>query len=300
MPFDQAALLAPVTEAEPCGPPLNEAPAYDTFKAFANAPERPNWAKYTDQALKLAQGSRDLRAWVWLTRASICTEGVIGLAAGLRLIADGLEQYWDVLPPQHANENDPAERFMMRLSALTQLGATHFTCNMDDLRRFGRSFTDLQADLAEMVAHVQPDQATISAAGTARNAAHRICDIFARGFGPDRDPLVNFDTINTKLDAVEAKCASSKINSVPAGGMPVVAPSPGGQFGVVNSRQDVMRALDLVLDFYRDNEPSSPVPLLVARAKRLVPLSFVDAIKDLAPSGLKDLQIIAGTVEERK
>jgi type VI secretion system protein ImpA len=56
----------------------------------------------------------------------------------------------------------------------------------------------------------------------------------------------------------------------------------------------VLRALDQVLEYYRAHEPSSPVPLLVKRAKRLVSMSFLDAIKDLAPTGLKELQAVAG------
>jgi type VI secretion system protein ImpA len=296
MPFDRVALLAPLSKTEPCGPALTEHPLYDDFRNFANSSERPNWAKYAERALRLAQESRDLRAWVWLTRTSICLEGIVGLSAGLRLIADGLDRYWDILPPQHANENDPAERFMMRLSTLTQLGATHFSCNLNDLQRFGRNFTDLQADLGEMIANSGTDEATRLATGEARDAANRICDVFARGFGAGRDPLVNFETLVVKLAAIESRFGTAAPEP-----FPVARPDvPVVRSVSVNSRGDVVRALDLVLDYYRENEPSSPVPLLVARAKRLVPLSFIDAIKDLAPGGLKDLQLVAGNTEERK
>jgi hypothetical protein len=213
------------------------------------------------------------------------------------LIADGLHQYWDILPPQHANENDPAERFMMRLSALTQLGATHFSCNLNDLRRFGRNYTDLQADLNEMVANSTPNAATRLATTEVREAANRICGAFARGFGPGLDPLLDFETLGDKLAAIEARFDTAAMEPAPVAALPG---APAARSGSVRSRGDVVRALDLVLDYYRDNEPSSPVPLLVARAKRLVPLSFIDAIKDLAPGGLKDLQLVAGNMEEHK
>jgi type VI secretion system protein ImpA len=298
MPFDHAVLLAPINEAEPCGPALSDHPLYEDFRTLANAPVRPDWAKHADQALKLARESRDLRAWVWLTRASICVEGIVGLAAGLQLIADGLEQYWDILPPQHANENDPAERFMMRLSTLTQLGATHFSCSLDDLRRFGRNFTDLQTDLNEMMVKAKPDRATRTATQAALDATNRISNTFARGFGPGRDPLVNFESIVVKLAAIESRLDMVETETAPV--VRTAEPDQTARLASVSSRTDVVRALDLVLDYYRDNEPSSPVPLLVARAKRLVSSSFIDAIKDLAPGGLKDLQIVAGNTEERK
>ena len=297
MLFDRAALLAPISESAPCGPALNEHAWYDDFRNFSSSSERMVWSKHAGRALSLAQESRDLRAWVWLTRTSICTDGVIGLAAGLQLIADGLEKYWNILPPQHANENDPAERFMMRLSALTQIGATHFSCNLDDLRRFGRNFTDLQADLGEMTTKTQPSPATKAAADEAKEATNRICNIFARGFGPGRDPLVNFDTILGKLAAIESRFDASMAQEALPATTPVREPA---RLALVNSREDVVHSLDLVLNYYRDNEPSSPVPLLVARAKRLVSSSFIDAIKDLAPGGLKDLQTVAGIIDDRK
>jgi type VI secretion system protein ImpA len=55
-----------------------------------------------------------------------------------------------------------------------------------------------------------------------------------------------------------------------------------------------------VLEYYKGNEPSSPVPLLVQRAKRLVPMSFVDAMKELAPAGLKELQAVSGHTDEKR
>lgn len=296
MPFDRAALLEPLALPDPCGPALNEHPLYDEFRAFANAQQRPDWARHLDRALRLAQDCRDLRAWVWLTRSSLCAEGVHGLAAGLQLIAEGLEHYWDVLPPQHANENDPAERFMMRLSTLTQLGATHYACSLDDLRRFGRNYTDLQADLADAIARAEPGPVTRDAALAARDASDRICQAFTRGFGPGHDPLVSFDMIRTRLEPLAASMAAEPVAEVVA--EPVQVPRPA--LGPVSSRGDVVRALDLVLAYYEMHEPSSPVPLLIARAKRLVPLSFMDALKELAPGGLKELQVIAGQASEQK
>ena len=44
-----------------------------------------------------------------------------------------------------------------------------------------------------------------------------------------------------------------------------------------------MRALELVIDYYRRREPGSAVPLLVERARRMVPMTFMEAIGDLAP-----------------
>ena len=64
--------------------------------------------------------------------------------------------------------------------------------------------------------------------------------------------------------------------------------------GSIQSREDVIRVLDQVSDWYAKYEPSSPVPLLLRRAKRLVNKSFIEAVQDLGPSGLTEIQGIAG------
>ena len=64
--------------------------------------------------------------------------------------------------------------------------------------------------------------------------------------------------------------------------------------GPLQSREDVIRVLDQVCDWYSKFEPSSPVPLLLQRAKRLVNKNFVEAIQDLTPSGVTEIQNIAG------
>ena len=59
-----------------------------------------------------------------------------------------------------------------------------------------------------------------------------------------------------------------------------------------------MRLLDLVIEFYARNEPSSPLPLLIARARRLAELGFMDILRDMAPDGLSQAERIAGTSNE--
>ncbi len=85
---------------------------------------------------------------------------------------------------------------------------------------------------------------------------------------------------------------------------PDVQPAPGegasGESGrdpltgSITSRDEVLVALQKILDYYARYEPSSPIPLLIRRAQRLVPMSFLDIIRDLTPSALDQLKIIGG------
>jgi len=75
------------------------------------------------------------------------------------------------------------------------------------------------------------------------------------------------------------------------------APAAGaGQFrsGVIGSRQDAIAALDAVADFFRRTEPSSPIPLFLARAKRLVSKDFLEVLADIAPDAVAQARVASG------
>lgn len=64
--------------------------------------------------------------------------------------------------------------------------------------------------------------------------------------------------------------------------------------GQINSRQDVVQAIDRICAYYARNEPSSPVPLLLQRAKRLVSKDFMEIMRDMVPSGVSEAEQIGG------
>jgi len=69
-----------------------------------------------------------------------------------------------------------------------------------------------------------------------------------------------------------------------------------GDIGAVGiqSRKDVLKAFELIYKYYDKNEPSSPVPLIMRRAERLVTASFLDIISDLSPGAMSEIETIAG------
>jgi type VI secretion system protein ImpA len=64
--------------------------------------------------------------------------------------------------------------------------------------------------------------------------------------------------------------------------------------GTIASRDDALRMLDRVCEWIERNEPSHPAPLLIRRAQRLMTKSFVEIIRDLAPDGMSQVQMLAG------
>jgi type VI secretion system protein ImpA len=124
---------------------------------------------------------------------------------------------------------------------------------------------------------------------------------------------VNFESLDKLLEemkrAVEPFAANGEIavEDLPAdatgtaGETSGTRPAPRGGPGVsgtIQSRADVVKALDLICDYYRQNEPSSPVPLIIQRAQRLVDKDFMTIMSDLTPDALTQLQVITGKPKE--
>lgn len=86
----------------------------------------------------------------------------------------------------------------------------------------------------------------------------------------------------------------------PGGAAPAARSAPAAPRGVgtISTRQDVIKALEKINDYYVKNEPTSPVPHLLDRAKRLVTADFVTIVRDLAPEGLDKFKMIAGMEDE--
>ncbi len=62
----------------------------------------------------------------------------------------------------------------------------------------------------------------------------------------------------------------------------------------VTTRDDALYLLELASSYFRSYEPSSPLPMLIDRARRLSTMDFMDILRDLAPDGLNQAQIVAG------
>jgi type VI secretion system protein ImpA len=63
-------------------------------------------------------------------------------------------------------------------------------------------------------------------------------------------------------------------------------PEEGPAFDV-RSRQQASQLLDEVGRYFRRSEPSSPIPLLIERARSLVDRDFMSILKDVLPGILK-------------
>lgn len=97
------------------------------------------------------------------------------------------------------------------------------------------------------------------------------------------------DTSGSAASPVEGSTAPGETG----GSAPATTPSQSGS--AIASRDDVVRMLDRICDYYSRNEPSSPVPLLLRRARSLVTKDFMGIMQDLAPAAIAQIEAIRGS-----
>ena len=68
----------------------------------------------------------------------------------------------------------------------------------------------------------------------------------------------------------------------------------GYEVELAEDGEAAIRVLDKACDYLERHEPSSPVPLLLKRAKRLVSKNFMEIMRDLAPDGVAQAQVVSG------
>ena len=123
------------------------------------------------------------------------------------------------------------------------------------------------------------------------------------GDGPDLEDLKKMLSqiaryVSEHVSGAEAEAADDEDSGdAPAAASATRRGGGGAMPGSVETAQDARAALDKVMDYFRRYEPSSPVPIILERAKRLVGADFMTIMKDMAPAGLDSVMMIGGITE---
>lgn len=293
------------------------------------AGEEPDWVEVRRLALELSDRTKDLRVYDQLLRAAVRLDGMAGLASGLSLLRSVLDLYWDGLHPQLDPDDDldPTARVNIVAGLCDPMSFLRPVreAPLVSSRSFGRfALRDLGSDVAE---EGRPDPAAINAAfldvsiealqetaehirsavEDVRGVEAVITDKVGASNAPDLSALgavlkeasrvldARLSSRGVGADGEAAEFGDEAAGEGVASGRPA---GVGGAPGQIASRDDVLRTLDRLCEYYSRYEPSSPVPVLLQRAKRLVPLSFMDILQDLIPDAVTMAQVFSGPTAE--
>ena len=326
-------LLQPVTAAEPCGCDLEYDPAFlELERLVQGRPEQqmgsavlpgqePDWDAVAKRAATLLGKTKDLRIALHLTRAWLAADGFTGLRDGLAVLRGLVERYWDgVFPRLDPNDkNDPTLRvnILMELCDAAAVTDRVRALPLVTSRSCGRfSLRDLAGDLPPARSTESPTSAAIDAAfaesevgdlqGMAASVRESIEHLAALEAAAAAHMGVAHAPSFAKLSGLlsqahkilAARLAERGVAALPAASEqhPAAATEPAATAltAAAASREDVVILLDRICDYYQRHEPSSPVPLLLRRCKRLVSASFLEIVRDIAPDGVSQVEMWRG------
>ena len=327
--WDSQGLLQPITADQPCGENLEDTPllaSFDSFRLFGNqapfeASKMPDWGEIKNLALEGLARSKDLRLLAHLGTALLRTDGLPAFSQSIQVASQWLDTYWTATYPL-VDEDAIVRRsalncFADQIAVVDGLRRTPLVSNRQ-LGRFSLRDVEIaagvvtpadgdsrpdgkQIDAAFMAMPLEELKALRQVVVDATAALKRIDGQMRQEAGPDAGP--SFEPLQAQLSKVdkvllkqlEARPDAGPSEEAAEGG---AAPAMGVNVRGITSREDAVRALDAVAEFFRRSEPSSPVPLLVERAKRLVSKNFLEVLQELAPGGLDEARSAGGVREE--
>lgn len=316
-----ATWLAPLGDTEaPCGPDLE----YDNdflalTQAVAGKPESqfgpaepPEWRGAAEIAEGLLDRSRDLRVAIDWVRSQLHLNGYGSLWVGMQLLNGLIDAHWDHLHPMpDPDDGDPYGRvnaLAVLAAPVGLLGDVRDAVLIEDRAVGVLLVRDVEAALG--LAPVMPGRAEFGKGQVAQmlaTALERAPELRAHCTGaveqlrtlmakvgdklgsdaPDLKPLFGLVRSLAGLLPDEAGgAAESGDEGDQAGGAAGGRGAGPGLSGSVNTREEAMRAIDLVIDFLERTEPTNPAPLFLRRARQLVSHNFLQLVKALAPEAL--------------
>jgi type VI secretion system protein ImpA len=295
----------------------------------------PEWKQVRSLCLELLARSKDLRIALILVVAELELEGLPGFKESLAFLKGLLERYWQHVHPQldPAENNDPLQRINIIASIAMPIGS--FGDNFRVLERLqaaplcdsvqmGRySLSDIlqaetatagdgrpTADLAQIEAAFRdstPDQLTLlyQAINESIASVEAIDAQLTSTVGPNNAP--DLTRLSTELISIQKRIApylpvtTPRLSAEETASVSQTSTQSDAMLlprAEIGSRQDVVRMLQKICQYYAQAELSSPVPLILKRAMRLAEMDFVQIIKEMAPEAIGEIFRIAGEKEE--
>lgn len=286
----------------------------------------PEWREVAEQSDAILRRSKDVRAAVLLLRAATRLQGVPGFVAGLQLLIGLFDRFWDGIHPtlDADDDNDPT----MRLNALAPLWDENMVLRdlydaqvgvaagvgpirVRDIAVANNALTAVGGEPTYSMAQIQGGLAAVQAehpgllqaAVSAPRLVEQLQALLAER--TSRADAVNLGALRGIARMLQKACslASGVPADAEAGNAADAAPSsqaagdalrPAAARGEIQSRQDAVQMLDRVIRYLEQAEPGNPAPLLIDRAKKLIGVSFLEIMANLAPNAMDTIETVTG------
>jgi type VI secretion system protein ImpA len=321
--MDVEALVHPLGVGAPCGTDLEDTQqmaAIDAFRVFGQAMPLnadTDWRAINDAALDALGTSRDFRLLAHVAAAKLRLEGLQPLINSLGIASRWLEDYFDDVFPRIDDDalrrKNALNYFADRMAVVDALRRVTLVSNRQlgsfNLRHVeiaagrqapgeedaGSTVTEAlingafsaapQEDLVQLVASIDAGLSALKSIELAMVAKHGV------QAAPDTRPLS--EVMARMREAVARHIRAAAVEGGDPGAVEG-ATAAGSVPGQIRSREDAVRSLDAVAEFFRRSEPSSPVPMFVDRAKRLIARDFLEVLAELAPDSLAEVKRVGG------
>lgn len=299
--------------------------------------EEGDWRGVKKLALNLLTRTRDVYVSVYLAIAEARLSDLEGVANAFALIEGLLEKFWDDVHPAQdpedaypmlrmnalANLND-FDSFLKPLRDIPLATSNVFPFSLRDYEiaigkidpplddgeekpseaQLKASFLDSdKSELAKRLQLIESIESNIQ----------RIIEITNDKVGTNYSPnlsavaqqLNEMKLVYTKYAKTNDPNVEDEVNSsnsdmvgIPVANSITAGARDMGGISSVNSREDVSEAIDLICGYYDINEPASPIPFLLKRAKGLLDKNFMEILQDVAPAGVSEAEKICGDGSE--
>ncbi|CAN7226086.1 type VI secretion system protein TssA [Variovorax sp. LjRoot290] len=284
----------------------------------------PEWRSVAEQAQALLGRTKDARVAVLLLRASTRMQGIAGFVMSLRLLTGLLDRHWEGIHPKldADDDNDPT----MRLNALAPLTDEDmvlrdlYEANVGVARGVGpirvrdvaiahNALAPAGAEAGYSAAQIHggleaihgetPEvlQTLMEMPTLVTHLQTLIVERTGRTDLIDLGPLRAIATVLSKASAAVAGTtaqAEAEAEAAADAGTGSASAARAAAPGEIRTRQDALQTLDRVIRYLEQAEPGNPAPLLIARAKKLIGVSFFEIMADLAPNALDTIETVTG------
>jgi type VI secretion system protein ImpA len=293
-----------------------DAPSEPDEKRIPKPADSPEWLVIRDKANQALAKSKDLRLLANLGAALLRTDGLGGFAAALNVASEWLDVYWNQVYPlvdeDAIQRRNALNNFADPMGVVDRLRRIPLVNSRQHGRISIRDIDIAARQLAPAEGETPFDENQITAGfeampleeltalhdnvATAIGAVKKIDGKMREAAGSEATP--SFEPLATQLakinQTLRTRLAARTGGAEAGDGGAAPAAAGAALSGVVKSRQDAIRAIDAIAKFYREAEPSSPIPMLLDRAKRLVSKDFLEVIEEIAPDALMTARAAGG------